>query len=101
MSQDAVVSPADRASQSAQPPPQVHNRQNPYLAEITRHDRLTGPGSLKDTRHFVIDLGKSGIIYTPGDSLGAFGSNPPGLVDEVLEILGFEGDAAVTGPKGA
>jgi sulfite reductase (NADPH) flavoprotein alpha-component len=53
-----------------------YSRKNPYLAEMTRHEHLTGPGSQKDTRHFVLALGDSGLKYTPGDSLGIFARNP-------------------------
>jgi sulfite reductase (NADPH) flavoprotein alpha-component len=77
-----------------------YSRKNPFLAELTRHDRLTKPGSLKDTRHFVVDLAGSGLTYRPGDSLGAFGRNSPELVDEVIALLGFEPEAAVNDPKG-
>jgi sulfite reductase (NADPH) flavoprotein alpha-component len=77
-----------------------YSRKNPFLAELTRHDRLTKPGSLKDTRHFVLNLAGSGLSYRPGDSLGAFGRNSPELVDEVIALLGFEPDAAVNDPKG-
>lgn len=65
------------------------SRKNPFLAELTHHDRLTKPESLKDTRHFVLNLEGSGLDYTPGDSLGAFGHNPPELVDEVIALLRF------------
>jgi len=84
----------------APPAPPLYSRKNPFQAELTRHDRLTGPGSLKDTRHFVLSLEGSGLRYTPGDSLGAFGRNPPELVDELIALLGFDPDSAVTDPKG-
>ena len=77
-----------------------YSRKNPFLAELTRHDRLTKSSSLKDTRHFVLDLAGSGLSYTPGDSLGAFGRNSPELVEEVIALLGFEPEAAVSDPKG-
>jgi len=77
-----------------------HSRKNPYLAELIRHDHLTSPGSLKDTRHFVLSLGNSGLTYTPGDSLGAFARNPPELVDELINLLGFPADTAVKNPHG-
>jgi len=77
-----------------------YSRKNPFLAELVRHDRLTQPGSLKDTRHFVLSLTGSGINYTPGDSLGAFGSNSPAVVDELIALLEFDANAAVKDPKG-
>src|ERR1035437_3855959 len=77
-----------------------YSRKNPFLAELTGHDRLTKAGSLKDTRHFVVNLAASGLRYTPGASLGAFGRNSPELVDEVIALLGFEPEAAVNDPKG-
>ena len=79
---------------------QSYSRKNPYLAELTGHDRLTGAGSSKDTRHFVLNLAGSGLAYTPGDSLGAFGRNPPELVDELLAWLEFDGAAPVKSPNG-
>ncbi len=83
-------------------PPVVssYNRKNPYLAELTRHDQLTQPGSLKDTRHFVLNLGDSGITYTSGDSLGVFPRNSPALVEEVIRIIGFEPDKVLERPSG-
>ncbi len=81
------------------PPPAArpaHSRQNPFVAEVIAHDPLTRPGSLKDTRHFVLNLEGSGLTYTPGDSLGALGQNPPELVEEVLALLQFDADEVVT-----
>jgi len=77
-----------------------YSRKNPFLAELTRHDQLTKPGSEKDTRHFVLQLADSGITYTPGDSLGAFAQNPPALVDEVIALLGFSSNTPVKGAQG-
>jgi sulfite reductase (NADPH) flavoprotein alpha-component len=77
---------------------EAYSRNRPFLAELTRHDRLTRPGSLKDTRHFVLSLADSGLTYIPGDSLGAFGSNSPAVVDELIGLLGFDPEAAVEGP---
>ena len=77
-----------------------YSRKNPFLAELTRHDLLTKPGSEKETRHFVVNLGESGLTYTPGDSLGTFGRNPPALVDELIGLLGFSPEAVVKDAKG-
>jgi sulfite reductase (NADPH) flavoprotein alpha-component len=70
------------------------------VAELVRHDRLTKPGSSKDTRHFVLSLAGSGLTYTPGDSLGAFGRNSPTVVDELVVWLGFAPEAPVNDPRG-
>lgn len=77
-----------------------YSRKNPFLAEMKRHDRLTGQGSSKDTRHFALNLVGSGLTYTPGDSLGVFGRHSPELVEAVISLLGFNGGAAVNDPKG-
>src|SRR5882672_998888 len=82
------------------PDPIPYARKNPFLAELTRHEHLTKPGTSKDTRHFVVNLAGSGLTYTPGDSLGAFGRNPPALVDEVIALAGFPPGAVVKDPKG-
>ncbi len=93
MSSATAVSP-----EAAQANP--YSRKNPFLAELIRHDRLTREGSSKDTRHFVLNLAGSGITYTPGDSLGAFGRNSPPVVDELLEWLEFDPGARVPGARG-
>ena len=80
--------------------PAIYSRQNPFLAELTRHELLTTAGSEKETRHFVVNLAGSGITYTPGDSLGAFGRNPPALVDEVIALLEFDPATSLTDHKG-
>jgi len=77
-----------------------YSRKNPFLAELIRHDRLTLPGSSKDTRHFVLNLAGSGLSYTPGDSLGAFGRNSPGLVDDLIAWLEFDPQTQVTNARG-
>lgn len=78
-----------------------YSRSRPFFAELIAHEPLTKPGSGKDTRHFVLNLQGSGLTYTPGDSLGAFGSNAPGLVDDLIQLLGFDPAESVTGPRGA
>src|SRR5215831_16664970 len=80
--------------------PEPYTRKNPFLAELIRHDRLTKPGSSKDTRHFVLNLEGSGITYAPGDSLGAFGRNSPEVVDELIALLEFTPAAPVKDPRG-
>jgi sulfite reductase (NADPH) flavoprotein alpha-component len=77
----------------------VYSRKNPFLAEITEHRILTKTET-KDTRHFVVSLAGSGIAYTPGDSLGAFATNPPELVDKVLALLKMDPQTPAKHPDG-
>ena len=68
----------------------AHSRSKPFWAEVVSHERLTRPGSAKDTRHFVLNLRGSGLTYIPGDSLGVFGCNSPSLVQDLLRLTGFD-----------
>jgi sulfite reductase (NADPH) flavoprotein alpha-component len=80
--------------------PSVHNRANPYKAQITANYCLNAPGSAKETRHVVVDLGQSGISYVPGDSLGVVPRNFPGVVDELLSHLALDPATPVDQPTG-
>jgi sulfite reductase (NADPH) flavoprotein alpha-component len=82
------------------PPKPVYSRKRPFWAKLTKHERLTKPGSGKDTRHLVFELEGSGLSYTPGDSLGAYGSNPPALVDELIRLLKFDPDTPLQDADG-
>ena len=81
-------------------PAAVHSRTKPFWAEVVSHERLTGPGSAKDTRHFVLNLQGSGLSYVPGDSLGVFGSNSPALVQELLQLTGFDPETPIRDTTG-
>jgi sulfite reductase (NADPH) flavoprotein alpha-component len=93
------VSSVSQALPVARAIPQ-YSRKNPFLAQLVRHDRLTLQGSSKDTRHFVLSLAGSGLTYTPGDSLGAFGRNSPAVVDELIACLEFDPATPLTDPRG-
>ena len=56
------------AAPTSSAPEAGYSRKNPFLAELTRHELLTKPGSEKETRHFVVSLAGSGLTYTPGQS---------------------------------
>lgn len=53
--------------------------------EIIEKIQLNGQGSNKETWH--IELDAPNIEYQPGDSLEVFASNPPKLVEAVIETL--------------
>ena len=77
----------------------VYNKDNPFLAKITENRVLNRPGSSKETRHFVVHIGGSGLTYKAGDSLGVYPENRPSEVAELIKHLGATGDEPVMLPK--
>ncbi|EIP99823.1 Oxidoreductase NAD-binding domain/FAD binding domain protein [Opitutaceae bacterium TAV1] len=71
-------------------------KDNPFPARITGNCLLSKPGSGKETRHFVVSLTGSGLVYKAGDSLGVFPSNRPEDVAGILKALGATGDEPVS-----
>ena len=65
-------------------------KNHPYMASLKSVHRLNGPGSPKETVHAVIDLKDSGLEYSPGDSLGVYPKNSPGLVTGILSALNLD-----------
>ncbi|GLX78943.1 sulfite reductase [NADPH] flavoprotein alpha-component [Thalassotalea insulae] len=66
-----------------------YSKQNPYAAELSVSQKITGRDSNKDVRHIEIDLGDSGITYQAGDALGVWFENDVELVAELISELGF------------
>ena len=73
-----------------------YTKQNPYSAELSLSQKLTGRDSAKDVRHIEIDLGESGITYQAGDALGIWFENDVELVAELIAQLGFSASDEVT-----
>lgn len=76
------------------------DRDAPFAAELLANQRLVASGragqsSDRDIRHIEVSLQGSGLHYQPGDALGVWPSNPPALVDAVLDALGLDGAATV------
>jgi sulfite reductase (NADPH) flavoprotein alpha-component len=76
-------------------PPAVYNRHRPFEAVVLTNQKITGAKSTKDVRHIELSLEDSGLIYEPGDSLAVIADNPPQLIEELLDTLGFSGDEEV------
>jgi len=76
-----------------------HNKNNPFLAKLTENRLLNKDGSIKDTRHLVVNISGSGLNYTCGDSLGVYPTNRAENVAELLEVLGADGSENVTLPR--
>ncbi|MCB1224459.1 MAG: sulfite reductase subunit alpha [Verrucomicrobiales bacterium] len=77
----------------------VYNVKNPYLARLKSAHDLSAPEAPKHTAHYEIDLGDSGLEYTPGDSLAVLATNDPKLVEDTLKALELTGDEKVLNPK--
>ncbi len=76
-------------------PPAVYSRHRPFEAVVLTNQKITGANSTKDVRHMELSLEGSGLTYEPGDSLAVIADNPPQLIEELLETLGFSGDEEV------
>jgi sulfite reductase (NADPH) flavoprotein alpha-component len=90
---DAVLAPvvdlptAGAASQ--------YTKQNPYEAEFSLSQKITGRDSAKDVRHIEIDLGESGLTYQTGDALGVWFENDAKLVADLIATLKLTGEENV------
>ena len=72
-----------------------YTKQNPFAAELSLVQKITGRDSTKDIRHVEISLEGSDITYTPGDSLGIYFLNDEALVDEVLTLTQIDAASKV------
>jgi len=75
---------------------EAYTRKNPFLATVIEKVKITGRDSDKEVNHVELSLEGSGISYEPGDSVGILANNPPQLVDDILNHLGFEGAESIT-----
>ncbi len=89
------------ASAPAAAPAAAYSRTNPFPARLLASRKLTLDGSDKDTRHYEICLGGSGLTYEVGDALALMPANSPELVQEILTSLGFDGAEEITSHDGA
>ncbi|WP_163860004.1 assimilatory sulfite reductase (NADPH) flavoprotein subunit [Paenibacillus elgii] len=67
--------------------PTEYSRSNPFQAAVLENLNLNGRGSDRETRHLEISLEGSNLQYEPGDSLGVYPKNHPGLVEELIQAL--------------
>ncbi|MDP4270040.1 MAG: assimilatory sulfite reductase (NADPH) flavoprotein subunit [Bacteroidota bacterium] len=77
-----------------------HNRLNPFQATVLDKTFLHGRDSDRQTIHVELSLEGSGITYEPGDSMGVYATNPPELVDHVIETLQLNPNEKVTTERG-
>lgn len=72
----------------------VVDREHPCRVHLVERTRLSGVGSAKDVYRLVFDA--EGLEYLPGDSLAIFPKNDPVVVEELLRLLGFDGEERVS-----
>ncbi|WP_186670742.1 assimilatory sulfite reductase (NADPH) flavoprotein subunit [Sporosarcina sp. BP05] len=72
-----------------------YSRTNPFKAEILENFNLNGRGSNKETRHLELSLEGSNLEFEPGDSLGIYPENDFGLVDTLIEEMGWNASEVV------
>ncbi|MEJ2633242.1 MAG: assimilatory sulfite reductase (NADPH) flavoprotein subunit [Acidihalobacter sp.] len=75
-------------------------RHKPFAAPLLERLPLTAEGSSREVWHLELDLAGSEIEFASGDSLSIVPSNPPELVEALVERLSLDGDAAVATPQG-
>ncbi len=78
----------------------TYSKKNPFPALLVTSRNLNTPGSAKQVHHVEFDLGTSGLAYEAGDALGVYAHNCHELVQDVLSVLGFDGEEAVPAPDG-
>ncbi len=87
----AVSTPALRA---VEPRPK-HGRENPFAAELLVNQRITGRGSINDVRHIELSLEGSKLAFEPGDAVGVVPTNPPKLINQLVDLLNLDPEEPV------
>lgn len=78
------------------PPQRQFSRNTPYSSRLLINKRLTGDGSAKEVRQFVLDSGDGELSYEAGDALAVWPRNCRTLVDEIFTTLSLNGDSLVS-----
>ncbi len=76
-----------------------YDKKNPFSASVSENRLLNKEGSIKETRHFSLNIAGSDLVYSCGDSLGVFPANRVEEVDELLSVLKLNGDEKILVPR--
>ena len=87
--------PASSVNQSGEASQVAYSRTNPFKAEVLENLNINGRGSNKETRHLELSLEGSGLTFEPGDSVGMFPENDRELVDQLLEVTGWNAETSI------
>ncbi|MBM7645150.1 sulfite reductase (NADPH) flavoprotein alpha-component [Scopulibacillus daqui] len=103
LEEDKAVNPANeqkilsiQPQTKSQPKLADYSRTNPFKAEVIENLKLNGRGSNKETRHLELSLEGSNLAFEPGDSLGIFPKNAPGLADSIINQMNWKPEDIVT-----
>ena len=90
------------------PKPKVWGKKRPFPAAVVAREGLCHISSKddKDTVRVELDLGDSGLQYTPGDALGIYPTNCPevgrqGTLNDVVACSKSRGQQLCKGPPPA
>lgn len=81
-------------------PKQGYSSQATFPAVLLDKVNLSGRGSDREVWHLELDLDGSGLHYAPGDIASVTPSNPPQLVEELLDRLELDHKALVRTRQG-
>ena len=76
--------------------PARFTRTNPYVAQLVGSQRVTTDDAVAHVQHLELSVDPGALPYTPGDSLGVWFRNDPALVDELIAIMGADGESRVS-----
>jgi len=88
----ATVTPLRAVAAAA---PSEWTRERPFAAELLVNQRISARNGTRDVRHLELSIEGSAFAYEPGDALGVWPTNPPALVEAVLDSLHLDGDSPV------
>lgn len=90
-----LLQSAPQAATPAASSGHAYSKQQPFVAELSVNQKITGRTSTKDVRHIEISLVDSGLTYQPGDALGVYFQNDPALVQAILTATGIDPTSVV------
>lgn len=73
----------------------LYSKNSPFLGKVKESYLLNKEGSTKRTYHVVLDLSGSSIAFSPGDAIGIFPQNSQEEIEEIITLLGAQGDERV------
>ena len=74
----------------------IYSKQNPFYATVLDKRKITGRHSDKEVWHVELSLENSGLSYEPGDAVGVFTTNPPELVQQIIDFTGYTPKTTIT-----